>query len=71
MANQDVEISITMTTDRDSFRQQAETEPVKAAEALAPELRAFENWMMKRGMDQLSRVELQIVREYLGYKLVA
>jgi hypothetical protein len=71
MSIQEVEITISMSTDRDSFRQQAESEPVKAAESLTPEIKAFENWMMRRGMEQLSKVELQIVREYLGYKLVA
>jgi hypothetical protein len=69
MATQEVGIAISMEGDRESFRQQAETEPVRAAESLAPELKAFENWMMRRGMG-LSRVETQILREYLGFKLV-
>jgi len=60
-----------MSTDRESFQQQAGREPVKAAEALTPEIKAFENWMMRQGMEQLSKVELQIIREYLGYKLTA
>lgn len=64
-------IEIDMTTDKESFREQAERDPVGAAASLNPELKAFENWMMRRGMEQLSRVEQQIIREYLGYKLVA
>lgn len=64
-------IEIEMNIDKESFRKQAESDPVGAAEALGPELRQFENWMMRRGMEQLSKVELQIIREYLGYKLVA
>lgn len=70
MANVETSISIKMDLDRETFKQRADKDPVGAAASLAPEIRAFESWMMKRGMDPLTRVESQIVREYLGYKLV-
>lgn len=70
MANVKTPVSIEMSVDREIFRQKAEKDPVGAAEALNPEIKAFEHWLMRRGMDPLTRVESQIVREYLGYKLV-
>jgi len=69
MAKQTIEIE--MSLDAETFREVAERDPVSAANSLAPELKAFENWMMRRGMDPLTKVETQIIREYLGFKLVA
>jgi hypothetical protein len=64
-------IEIEMTMDADSFREKAKSDPASAGLSLDPELRAFENWMLRRGMDPLSKVERAILREYLGSKLVA
>jgi|GEM_PF-6900469 len=69
MANKET-IEIVMSLDKEGFRRLAEKEPVKAADSLGAEIRAFENWMMGQGMEPLSSVEQQILREYLGYKIV-
>lgn len=63
------EITINMEPTVDQFREAAETNPKKAAGALDPELKAFSNSMMKRGLDPLTRIERAILREYLGWKL--
>lgn len=66
---QQVSITIQATLDRESFIAKAKSTPVEAANSLAPEMRAFENWMMRRNMDPLTSIESQIIREYLGYKM--
>lgn len=65
-----VNIPIKLDVDKETFRQQAKSDPIEAAVSLEVELKDFDNWMMRRGMEQLSRIEKQIVREYLGFKLV-
>jgi hypothetical protein len=70
MVHYEVPISIKMGVDEEGFKRQAATDPILAANHLDPELRVFEQWMMSRGMEPLTSVEKQIVREYLGYKLV-
>jgi site-specific recombinase XerD len=63
------EITIEMAVSKEDFVEMAKTEPVRAAEALELELSNFKHWMEKQGMDRLTRVETQILREYLGFKL--
>ena len=70
MSQHEVSILIGLDVDKETFRQQAKSDPVKAAAGLEAELKSFENWMVRQGMEQLSSVEKQIVREYLGFKLV-
>lgn len=70
MPQHETDILIKMSMPVAEFKKLAERSPVVAAESLQPELESFENWMMRRGMERLTRVELQILREYLGFKLV-
>lgn len=67
----EVQITISMNTDKEEFLSSAKDNPVAAAKSLAPELRRFDNWMMSKGMDPLTRIESQILKEYLGSKLTA
>lgn len=71
MAQHETDILIKLSISIAEFKKLAKDQPIKAANHLGPELRQFEQWMMSRGMEPLSRVELAIVREYLGFKLVA
>jgi len=71
MSTKEEQIAIQMNMDKESFCKVAKSKPIVAAESLEPELRHFEQWMLSRGMDPLSRLEKQIVKEYLGFKLVS
>jgi hypothetical protein len=66
----ETDILIKMSMPVAEFRRLAEKEPVKAADSLDTELQDFEAWVMRRGMGRLTKVERQILREYLGFKLV-
>lgn len=66
----ETDILIKMNVTVAEFKRLAESEPIKAADSLEPELEDFEQWMRRRGMD-LTRVERQILREYLGFKIVS
>lgn len=70
MSQHETDILIKMTMPVASFRELAKNEPIKAAESLDLELKDFEGWMAQRGMEPLSRPERQILKEYLGFKLV-
>ena len=57
--------------DRNTFRETALKNPIQAADLLETELRKFDDWMVDgRNMDPLTRYERQILREYLGFKLL-
>lgn len=71
MAQNETDILIKMSMPVAEFRRMAEVAPIKAAESLDPEIETFEQWIMARGMERLSKAESQILREYLGFKLVA
>lgn len=64
-------VQIQLDISPEEFRKRAETEPIKAAESLSSEIQSFNRWVMDRGMDPLTKLEVQILREYLGYKLVS
>lgn len=63
-------IHIEMFISAEEFREKAKSDPVSAARYLDGEISAFDAWMQGRGMDMLTRYETQILREYLGFKLV-
>jgi hypothetical protein len=62
-------IKIELDPTIEEFREMAEKAPKTAGMTLDPELKAFSNSMMKRGLDPLTRIERAILREYLGWKL--
>lgn len=63
-------IDIEMNMTPQEFRKRAETDPVTAAMSLDGEIEKFQKWVTGRGMDPLTRYETQILREYLGFKLL-
>ena len=55
----------------EEFKEMARADPVAAAQHLDLEIQNFEDWMVNRNMDPLSRFENQILREYLAWKIVS
>lgn len=69
MAEEQITIKMTMT--KDEFATTGQRDPVQAAKSLDPELRWFDQWMMSKDMEPLSTPEREIIREYLGAKLMS
>jgi len=63
-----VKLHIRSNLGRQEFQEAAKKEPVKAAAALDPELRDFEQWLLRRDI-ALTKVERQMVVEYLGFRM--
>jgi hypothetical protein len=66
MAKIEIDIPISL----EEFKELAAKEPSAAARSLDRELRHFDQHLMRNKMDPMTRFERQMVREYLGYKLV-
>lgn len=64
-------IEIDIPISADEFRELAAEKPVLAGQQLERELRHFDQHLMRSKMDPMTRYERQMVREYLGYKLVS
>lgn len=62
-------IPIELFITRGQFMEMAEVDPIAAAQHLDGEILAFDAWMQGRGLDPLTKYEMQILREYLGFKL--
>lgn len=71
MADKTTTLDIELHITPDEFKEMAETNPVAAAQHLDGEIQKFEEWMLGRGLDPLTRYETQILREYLGFKIVS
>ena len=52
------------------FKALAKSDPVEAGQQLETELRAFDNHLMRNRIEPMGRFERQMVREFIGYKLV-
>ena len=52
------------------FKSLAKLNPVEAGKQLDAELRAFDNHLMRNRIEPMNRFERQMVREFIGYKLV-
>ena len=55
----------------ETFMELAKKDPQIAGTRLTPELKAFNHFLAYRGMDTMGRYEEQIVREYIGFKVVS
>lgn len=66
-------IELNLKIDGDQFRDLSHSQDPervrKMASAIEPELEAFDVYLEKNKMDPMGRIERQILREYIGWKL--
>lgn len=67
--SQHVSVSLELPIDREEFCRLAQKDPYSAGEMLAQEISEFDAWIVQLGMEPLTRLERQIVKEYIGFKL--
>ena len=63
-------IEIDMPIGLEEFKELAAKNPLEAAKHIERELRHFDQHLMNNKMDPMTRFERQMVREYIGHKLV-
>ena len=63
-------IDIELPMEVEDFKTLAKSNPVAAGQQLEPELRAFDNHLMLNKIEPMRRSEMQMVREFIGYKLM-
>jgi len=66
-----VQVGIALRCSHKEFKEVAREEPAMAGKAIDPELESFTEYLLSGGQDRMTRVEVQILREYIGFKLMS
>jgi hypothetical protein len=66
-----VQISIELEINREEFKSLVKTDPLKAGKLLDTELKEFDRYLDSKGTGMMARHERDLLREYLGRKLIA
>ena len=66
-----LKVEIDIVGSHETFMELAGKDPKAAGSMLSSELQGFNRFLMSRGMDTMGRYEEQIVREYIGFKVVS
>ena len=64
-------ITVDLPITKDQFRDMVKKNPVTAAMYLENEILTFDAQLQRKGMDPLTRYERQILKEYLGFKIMS